>query len=711
MVIDTSGKKPSNTKASEDQNTKVIKEVKIVEHQVPKELRILFNNLNQLLDLSSNHKEILEVAKNLENNLKELSNIDIESIKKLPINEILKVASKTNDISKLSLIKKDIEKISKLDRELINMSTISDEIKQLSRISGDIPKVNNMSDAIEVISNYEKELMKLYESLDEILLVEQELSYVIQLAKLLNGYKKFITDNSLTDTDIANFIKSIEQNISEISIVSNNIEEIKKLNDKINQTPDILQQYQDKLDLLALEAKTRFNQLVVDGIERIEEAIRNGEKELIDLAHQLKVLIGNGGGGGGSVTPPDLSNYATISYVDNKYTQLDNKINQIKQEILLELENYAEKEYVDQKTGNTDQLATTAKDLTNAVNELKTRLDAGGGGATPDLTDYAKKNEENTFTQKQHFNNGADISIEPTNDNDVVNKKYVDDTFNNIDLSNVAKKNEENTFEENQTFNKQIIINARNATENPGSTSIESNVTKDNVNDYDLGLLLKDNDKAKGYIGISYYKDGNATASLGVFDDSNLPTAVISVHRSNNGDSVCTATSTKGVNDEEIITLSYTGKISELLTNVKDNIVNAINELYTRKASKDEANTFTENQTFNKNLISDTAPTQDNHITNKKYVDDLISNIKIPKLKVLDDVTFIESDIKEKGEYMYQIDIESNKYISILDIYIEDTINQCIVSVPYDVIIKDNKSIIFLDVENVKKITYLEIDI
>lgn len=711
MVIDTSGQKPTNTQPSEEQEVKVIKEVKVVEHQVPQELTVLFNNLNQLLDLSSNHKEILEVAKSLENNLKELSNIDIELIKNLPINEILEVASKTNDISKLSLIKKDIEKISKLDRELINMNIIYDEIKQLSRISNNISKVNNMSDAIEIISNYEKELMKLYESLDEILLVEQELSYVIQLAKLLNGYKKFITDNSLTDTDITNFIKNIEQNINEISTISNNIEEIKKLNDKINQTPDILQQYQDKLDLLALEAKTRFDQLVIDGIERIEESIRNGEKELIDLAHQLKVLIGNGGGGGGSVTLPDLSNYATISFVNNKYTQLDSKIDQIKQEILLGLENYAKKEYVDQKTGDTTQLETTAKNLTNAVNELKGRIDAGGGGTAPDLTDYAKKNAENTFTQKQHFNNGADITIIPANDNDIANKKYVDDKVSNIDLLNVAKKNEENEFTEKQTFNKQIIIKARNATETPGSTSIEANVTKDNVNNYDLGLLLKDNDKAKGYVGTSYYKDGNATASLGVFDDSNVATAVISVHRSNNGDSVCTATSTKGVNDEEIITLSYTGKISELLTNVKDNIVNAINELHTKKASKDESNIFTENQTFNKNLISDTEPTEDNHITNKKYVDDSISNIKSPKLKVLDDITFIESTIKEKGNYMYQIDIPSNKYISILDIYIEDTANQCIVSIPYDVIIKDSKSTIFLDVQNIKKITYLEIDI
>ena len=309
-VIDTSGQSPSNNNSSIQQpTTKVVKEVKVVEHQAPKELILIYNNLNQLLDLSQNYKEILDVAQSLERNLMALSNIDMVAIRQLPINEILEVASRTNDISKLSLIRNDIEKISKLDRELVIMSTMFDEIQRVSEISEEIIKVNTMSDAIEIVSKYENELVQIFVSLDEILLVEQELSYVIQLAKLLGEYKKFLTDNNLTDAEYASFIKNIEQNINEIRTSSNSIEEIKKLNEKINQTPDILQQYQDRLDLLVLEAKTRFEQLLVDGVDRLNEATQKGEKDLIDLAHQLKVLIGNTGNGGVNQTYVD---YTTI---------------------------------------------------------------------------------------------------------------------------------------------------------------------------------------------------------------------------------------------------------------------------------------------------------------------------------------------------------------------------------------------------------------
>ena len=56
-VIDTSGQSPSNNNSSIQQpTTKVVKEVKVVEHQAPKELILIYNNLNQLLDLSQNYK-------------------------------------------------------------------------------------------------------------------------------------------------------------------------------------------------------------------------------------------------------------------------------------------------------------------------------------------------------------------------------------------------------------------------------------------------------------------------------------------------------------------------------------------------------------------------------------------------------------------------------------------------------------------------------
>lgn len=693
-VIDTSGQSPSNNNSSTQPTTQVVKEVKVVEHQAPKELILIYNNLNQLLDLSQNYKEILEVAQSLERNLMALSNVDMVAIRQLPINEILEVASRTNDISKLSLIRNDIERISKLDRELVIMSTMFDEIQRVSEISEEIIKVNTMSDAIEIVSKYENELVQIFVSLDEILLVEQELSYVIQLAKLLGEYKKFLTNNNLTDAEYASFIKNIEQNINEIRTISNSIEEIKKLNEKINQTPDILQQYQDRLDLLVLEAKTRFEQLLVDGVDRLNEATQKGEKDLIDLAHQLKVLIGNTGNGG-----------VNQIYVDTKIKELSDKIDQLKQEILTKLADYATKAYVDGKTGDLTQLTTTQNNnLTEAINELKTNIDAGLGNIN--LTDYAKKNEANTFTAKQDFQQGA-TTITPTTGTDVANKDYVDTKIQTIDLSPFARKDTANTFAEKQTFNQGGTITTL-PTDNSDIANKE--YVDQQVATKDLTNYAKKNETndftAKQNFNSGATVTGTPTANTDVVNKQALDTAVANVAKTNIAN---TFTQNQTFNEFLIVTKKPTDNNHLANKQYVDEQV-ATKDL-TDYAKKTEPNTFNGDQTFNGNLISSTAPTANDHLANKQYVDNEITNLKSPKLKVLNDITFIASDIVDKGAFKHEITIESNKYISILDVYIEDTQNQCIVSIPYDVIVKNDKCIIFLDVENIKKITYLEIDL
>lgn len=73
--------------------------------------------------------------------------------------------------------------------------------------------------------------------------------------------------------------------------------------------------------------------------------------------------------------------------------------------------------------------------INNSITDLNNRLDQLP--PIPDLTHYARKDQTNTFTEKQTFNNGMYLNnkkieglLAPTNNGDATHKKYVDDADN-----------------------------------------------------------------------------------------------------------------------------------------------------------------------------------------------------------------------------------------------------------------------------------------
>lgn len=148
---------------------------------------------------------------------------------------------------------------------------------------------------------------------------------------------------------------------------------------------------------------------------------------------------------------------------------------------------------------STNQIEGTiaaVNELSPKIDDLQNRLDQLP--PIPDLSAYARKDQANTFTQKQTFNNGMYLNnkkiqglLAPSEAGDATHKKYVDDADNTklreaktytdtktneklqesktytdtqiaaippVDLSNVAKLNAENVFTVGQRINGNLTI-------------------------------------------------------------------------------------------------------------------------------------------------------------------------------------------------------------------------------------------------------------
>lgn len=142
------------------------------------------------------------------------------------------------------------------------------------------------------------------------------------------------------------------------------------------------------------------------------------------------------------------------------------------------------------KTSNLNPIGVARKvdikNLIKQIEKLKNEID-NFQPPTIDTTNFARVDQENTFTKTNTFNNIVVVN-EPTNDNNVANKKYVDkkisqeiDKIPPLDLSNFAEKNKDNVFV-NQSINDNTpFIKFENKTENEvygyiGNLTISNNL-------------------------------------------------------------------------------------------------------------------------------------------------------------------------------------------------------------------------------------------
>lgn len=154
-----------------------------------------------------------------------------------------------------------------------------------------------------------------------------------------------------------------------------------------------------------VDTKTGANKTILDQHEnrisgnwRVIEENRNNINTLTGKVNTNTNNINN-------LTPKVTSNTNNINTLTGKVTTNTDNINNLTPKV----------------TTNTNNINT----LTGKVNTNTSDIEKLKQIQIPQ--NIAFTNQENTFTKKQTMNNGLVVSDEPVNDNDVANKKYVDD--------------------------------------------------------------------------------------------------------------------------------------------------------------------------------------------------------------------------------------------------------------------------------------------
>lgn len=286
-------------------------------------------------------------------------------------------------------------------------------------------------------------------------------------------------------------------------------------------------------------------------------------------------------------------------------------IEEIKKEVPIEvakqLEELPTKEFISEATGETIEFETE-EDFTNYKNVFG--IDDSYFEDVPetpiDLSAYAKKDESNTFTQRNIFNKGLNskevINIEtPSSAEYAIRFQNDNFTGTSYDMLRVHKAGRKWGIKANFSNG-----NFQNVSVD-GATLFNNNLVANSQN----GLILRN-----GTMAYIQFQDGDGIRKAYVGFDSGLSTNLFKRFAFNISD-------TSGwfefnrvirgitpVSDNDLTTKAYV-----------DNAV-ATGGSTTGLAKLNENNTFTRTNTFNSTVIVPN-PTQNNHATNKQYVDNL----------------------------------------------------------------------------------------
>lgn len=128
-----------------------------------------------------------------------------------------------------------------------------------------------------------------------------------------------------------------------------------------------------------------------------------------------------------------------------------------------------------------------------------------------------------------------------------------------------------------------------------------------------------------------------------------------------------------------------------------------------------EDNTVNGKTTFVGSVIVNT-PTDLNEVANKEYVDDEVLKVKglitASNFEVVEELDIIldNSDNINKGDKMYKIPLLPKTYITILDAYKENTLNNSLDKINIDTIIKDGNLVVYTS-SSIKKLVYIKFGI
>ena len=198
-----------------------------------------------------------------------------------------------------------------------------------------------------------------------------------------------------------------------------------------------------------------------------------------------------------------------------------------------------------------------------------------------DLSQYASLSESNTFTKDQYFSGYVYCNNRPLFDNQLANKKYVDESLGNISVSGaVAYTNKDNQFSVQQTFLAPVVIQNPVSDNNPTTKQYVDSKIQDSSISYA-------NSEIQGTAKLSYGLDDIRTDVQRVTTESQVK-------------------------------------------NVRDDLINRINDLSDKTVKLSGSNSISANNTFlGKNVFEDLI--------------DGISNSTLSFCKEIDDLNSIKS--------------------------------------------------------------------
>ena len=290
----------------------------------------------------------------------------------------------------------------------------------------------------------------------------------------------------------------------------------------------------------------------------------------------------------------------------------------------IEREDLANKGYVDDKVGSlaTDMFVTLNGDQTiqgtktfgvtpklqsnvldNAdmvnkayVDNAITQAQVGGGGQV-DLTNYMTTNTPQTIAVRKSYTENQTLTAIPAANTDIVNKQYVDeavaDVSVDVDTSNLVTLDGEQTitgaknFTSTPTAEKQPATNYELANKDYVDTQTKS--VSDEVD--------KIKDGTTELTGYAMLAKDNTFTGANTFDKA-------------------VTLNTEATADTDAVSKKY---VDDKLKDVGIDDSNF--------AKLDTENTFTQNNTFDLNVILNTEPTEDTHATSKSYVDGKITEL------------------------------------------------------------------------------------
>ena len=197
------------------------------------------------------------------------------------------------------------------------------------------------------------------------------------------------------------------------------------------------------------------------------------------------------------------------------------------------------------------------------------------------LSQYAKLNERNTFTEDQTFSGYVYCNNRPVFDNQLANKKYVDESLGNISVDGaVAYTNRDNQFSVQQTFLAPVVVQNPVSDNNPTTKQYVDSKIQDSSISYA-------NSEIQGTVKLSYGLDDIQTDVQRVTTESQVK-------------------------------------------NVRDDLINRINDLSDKTVKLSGSNSISANNTFlGENVFEDLI--------------DGVSNSTLSFYKEIDDLNSIKS--------------------------------------------------------------------